>query len=139
VRTPESPKSGFFTILSLRKPSWTTRGGLQAISGQNCKSQHHPRGDHKLVRYPVQVLVLLRNGLQAALMRIPIVLAQGMKRHQGISYSGTYTRSSVASPAALSPLPTASTSSGESAGRGRRTPAYSMMPCIASTSFVRAR
>lgn len=64
MRTPELPKSGFFTILSLRKPSWTTRGGLQAISGQNCKSQYHPPGDHKLVRYPVQVLVLFRNGLQ---------------------------------------------------------------------------
>ena len=73
MRTPESPKSGFFMILSLRKPFWTTSGGLQAISGQNCKSQHHPPGDHKLVRYPVQVLVLLRNGLQAASMRIPIV------------------------------------------------------------------
>jgi hypothetical protein len=73
VRTPESPKSGFFTMLSLRKPSWTIRVGLQAISGQNCKSQHHLPGDHKLVRYPVQVLVLLRNGLQAASMRVPIV------------------------------------------------------------------
>jgi hypothetical protein len=49
VRTPELPKSGFFTILSLRKPSWTTRGGLQTITGQNCKSQHHPPGDHKLI------------------------------------------------------------------------------------------
>jgi hypothetical protein len=49
VRTPESPKSGFLMILSLRKPSWTTRGGLQAISGQNCRSQHHPPGDHKLI------------------------------------------------------------------------------------------
>ena len=75
MRTPESPKFGFFMILSLRKPSWTTRGGLQAISGQNCRSQHHPPGDHKLVRYPVQVLDLPRNGLQAASMRIPIVLA----------------------------------------------------------------
>jgi hypothetical protein len=65
VRTPELPKSGFSTILSLRKPSWTTRGGLQAITGQNCKSQHHPPGDHKLVRYSVQALVLLRNGLQS--------------------------------------------------------------------------
>ena len=73
MRTPESPKSRFFTILGLRKPSWTTRGGLQAISGHNCKSQRHPPGDHKLVRYPVQVLVLLRDSLQAASMRIPIV------------------------------------------------------------------
>ncbi len=49
MRTPESPKAGFFTILSLRKPSCTTRGGLQTISGQNCKSQHHLPGDHKLM------------------------------------------------------------------------------------------
>ena len=75
MRTPESPKSRFFTILGLRKPSWTTRGGLQAISGHNCKSQRHPPGDHKLVRYPVQVLVLLRNGLHGCFDEDPDVPA----------------------------------------------------------------
>ena len=43
MRTPELPKSGFFTILRLRKPSWTTRGGLQVLMAKTAKaSTIHP-------------------------------------------------------------------------------------------------
>jgi hypothetical protein len=71
VRIPELSKSGLSAILSLteaflhpkRRATDYYRPILQII-GQYCKSQHYQPGNHKLVRYPMHVLVLLRNSLQ---------------------------------------------------------------------------
>ncbi len=65
MRTPKLPQLGIFTTLSLTEAfRLDLEKRLQAIIGQNCKSQHDQPGYHKLVRYRVQVLVLLRNSLQ---------------------------------------------------------------------------